>query len=86
MKVKCEDCKSVFSKKYKEALAKSHPALVPYCNFVKGLGGAYKGGQYSRSTRRYLNGKGDCPYYKRKWWKVWKPRRYVLEIFLKMEK
>ena len=42
--------------------------------------------QYARKRLcQDRNAKNDCFHYRRKWWKVWKPYKYVLEIFLKME-
>ena len=81
MKVRCEDCKFVYSANYKKYLVREEPILLSYCYYIRKLGGAYRGAPVNRSTRAYLNKEGHCFTYRRKWWKIWKPLRYVLEIF-----
>lgn len=74
MKVRCEDCKFDIEDKVKKRLSNAYKGGRLFCKFVIEIS-SYRGAQRERSNMGYLNGKGFCGYYKRKWWKFWVPER-----------
>lgn len=74
MKVYCEDCK------YSEYL--SNLVIIPdgyYCNALKDTGKPFlrRGGVkivVHENSEEFPNKTGDCPYYKRKWWRFFAPK------------